>query len=110
MDLLTGQNKANFKIWYANWQEQNDYYKAFHKLPFAMQEGVLKAYYRNIELFPDVINPNTSTNLGNENDEYHSICEAKNNYFPIDFHKTYEDAIKQAFKVANELINQNIKA
>lgn len=101
MDLLTGQNKANFKIWYANWQEQNDYYKAFHKLPFAMQEGVLKEYYRSVCCHPSVLRVDLS--------KYLYTIQNTEEYLPnlpIGYFKTYEETMKKAFKAANELMNQ----
>jgi len=98
MDLLTGQNKANFKAWYANWQEQNDYYKAFHKFPFAMQEGVLKAYYRSIGWSVYSIDLLLDKHL----------CMVGNieKIVPVGYYLTQEEAMKQGFKAANELINQ----
>jgi len=99
MDLLTGQNKANFKIWYANWQEQNDYYKAFHKLPFAMQEGVLKEYYRSIGYIIDAITDDF-------NSGFYSIVYTLKKEYSFQCFKIYEEAMKQAFKTANELMNK----
>jgi len=98
MDLLTGQNKANFKTWYTNWQEQNDYYKAFHKLPFAMQEGVLKAYYRSFGW--------SVYSIDLMLDKYLCFVGNIEKLVPIGYYSTHEEAIMKAFESADELINQ----
>lgn len=105
MELLSGKNNTNFKAWYIVWQEDNDYWKPFHKLPFNMQEGVLKAYYRTIGYYPDVTNPFTSTNFTEDNNQYHSICETGDSYYPIDFHDSYEEASIKSLEITNELVN-----
>ena len=97
--MVTDKNERQFKSWYYNecLNEEIDYY-SFVLLPFEMQIGVYLAYYDSLDLLIGI--------------EYQygfkwTLLEVNEGQ---DFHcggfDTRNEAYKEAFKKANDLINK----
>ena len=112
--MITGKNKEEFEKWYIN-----DYVrrvenraknvwmtKMFYKSTFEMQSGILTAYYDSVGLTITLDHTRVSDNLDFlwtytmyfEKDLWQPECDT-----------TRPEALKEAFKRANQIINEKLK-
>lgn len=103
-ELLTGKNKEQFEKWYlANIREELKHREMRRLIisPFMMQIGVLLAYYDSLGL--SIVTKNSFLE-----DKYRWFIEHHNDGkhpFDIDLFKSRNEAYKQAFIKANEIVN-----
>ncbi len=102
--MFTGKNKEQFEKWYKDVYfyatEMRKNYNSFTKLHFTMQQGVYLEYLDSVEIevdcFKDVIYEEES-----EDSFWWGVGE------DIDGHEpTRQEALTEAFKKADELINK----
>jgi len=100
--MVTGKNKEQFDEWLIEKYFHNIHFNnindviGFNNLPFEMQIGVYLAYYDHKEILINAMSYERSGYwIGNVN---HNITSKK---------RTRNEAYKEAFKKADELINKN---
>ena len=104
--MTTGKNKEQFEEWYVN----NDYemmdLRSFYNSRFEMQIGVLLAYYdsldQNITVEPTFMDADNGEMKWMYTIESHAVGTGKCGW------ETRNEAYKEAFKKANELINKDV--
>ena len=109
--MVTGKNKEQFRSWYFD----NDMNAggtlmdllSFYNLPFELQIGVYLAYYNSLgyDIYPDACSCHSPSlyTFTIKNHEYEFVYYSYDNY--SDFQNPIE-SYKEAFKKADELINQ----
>lgn len=106
--MTTGKNKKQFKIFYEtiNGGNYKILYQNFMAYPFEMQIGVYLAYYDNLGVWIDVsfykIHGSTFANC------HYQIKTLEISLFQHTFN-TRNEAYQEAFKKANELLNEKLK-
>ena len=103
--MITGKNKERFEEWYYTFEEELTI-SEFYKLPFEMQQGVLLAYYRslNIECMVKGWVQGGNVYLYSVN-ELHQSSRYSNELTYSD----YNEALTEAFKQADKLENEKLK-
>ena len=102
--MTTGKNKDNFEKWYDKiysiplYTDPNGE-KDFYCLPFEMQLGVYLAYY-------DSIGIKCFCYWSLANNKFSSELWKQNSLLELSFFDLRSEAYKEAFKKADELINQ----
>ena len=103
--MTTGKNKEQFEKWFRlnfHWTiEDAGDGTYFNALPFEMQIGVYLAYYDSVGV---VVEENKSPTICYW---YFMINDSANEYDDNNNFKSRNEALREAFKKADELINQN---
>jgi hypothetical protein len=101
-ELLTGKNKEQFLNWML-WKRpriQAKYGISLKDVPFEMQIGVLLAYYDSLEIYIRIDLKAIYNNKQDWSYFVQSSCKNKRGF------KSRNEAYKEAFKLANKLINK----
>jgi hypothetical protein len=103
---MKGKNKEQFEEWYSKNVKFNLVYIGlikFYNLPHEMQEGVIKAYYDSVGI---PISTEYNDDVLFEEGHYFKVG-VKSNYKDNCF-DTGNEAIIEAFKEADRLINESL--
>ena len=100
--MFTGKNKEDFIRWFKKFQDENKSwfgFIGFYNLPFSMQQGVYLEYLDSVRVF---ISTSISFNKGYKwtIDTDEKFTRQQQNPYT-----TRQEALKEAFKKADELIN-----
>ena len=115
--MTTDKNKEQFEKWYVDMQPNNNFMPlhSFYNLIFKMQIGVYLSYYDSLGV---EFNVEKETSFKDEN--YYTgkyICYIYDSlgngvkYYGIEMKNKHDDLIeayKEAFKIADELINKQL--
>ena len=98
--MVTDKNKEQFEKWFIEFQKLHEYMNInyFLQIKFEMQIGVYLAYYDSIDKFISI-----DSSIGS--DCWHWWINGEQFTFKVE--ETRPEAHKEAFKKANELVNNN---
>lgn len=114
--MITGKNKEQFEKWYMKYiyEKRNDYHKysfptllrKFYRSTFEMQKGIYEAYYDSLGLECMVkswVSAGNRIYLWSLNDLYTPSAYSDETKV-----ETRNEAYKEAFKKADELVNKEL--
>ncbi len=103
----TGKNKEQFKKYYDTIEGGNYkiLYQNFMAYPFEMQIGVYLAYYDSLDVKVDITSSSTEMSDG-KLEVFDYELAGNGEWFGSDYFDSRNEAYKEAFKKANEIVNK----